>query len=84
MKWVIRIGLPVLVFGGCVFGDIKLCQFLFAQLPDVASWLFWAKLGIVGGVIWATGGIVVLATTVSGILASAVTRRLELVNYRRK
>ena len=73
MKWLIRLGIPILVFGACVLGDIRLVQFLFSHLSETLPWLFWARLGIVIGVLWLTAGFVLVATVLSGAIAAAIT-----------
>lgn len=72
MKWFIRITIPLLVMGGCVFGDIQLAKWLFAHLPDI-SWIFWAKLGVSFVIFWLTFGLIVIATVLSGAIAVALT-----------
>ena len=73
MKLAIRILVPVITFGFCLWGDISLIGFLFSKLPQDLSWLFWAKAGIVFIDIWLTTGIVIWLTVISGMIANAFT-----------
>lgn len=73
MKLLIRIFVPLAVLTGCVFGDIALAKWLFAQLPAMVEWLFWAKLGIAFGIFWLTAGIVVMFVGLSTIITNALT-----------
>ena len=64
----LKLLIPVLVLGGCIYGDVVFVKFLWSYLPDL-TWIFWAKLGIVFVVFWLTAGIVVLLTVISGMLS---------------
>jgi hypothetical protein len=72
-KWLLRIGIPLLVLAGCIFGDVKLAQLLFAHLPSIGEWVFWAKVGIGFGIFWFTAGIIALVTIGSGLLIAVIT-----------
>lgn len=73
MKLFARIAAPVITLGLCIWGDVALGRFLFAQLPEAASWLFWAKLGIVLGIIAVTAGLIFVVTAVVGIITNLLT-----------
>ena len=73
MKLAIRVFVPIITLGLCVWGDIALVSFFFSKLPQDLSWLFWAKTGIVFVDIWLTAGIVILLTFISGMIANIFT-----------
>lgn len=73
MKWLIRIGIPLLALAGCIYGDVEFGKLLFSHLPADASWLFWAKCGIGIGIFWFTVGFIIMIVVVAGAIAMAVT-----------
>jgi len=68
MKIIVMVLVPLVTLGLCVWGDIALVRFLFTQLPQDLSWLFWAKVGIVFADIWLTAGIVIWLTSLSAAI----------------
>ena len=72
-RLIIRIIVPLVTLGLCVWGDIALVKFLFSKLPPDVSWLFWAKLGIVVVDIGLFAGLIIGITTIAGIIANVVT-----------
>jgi hypothetical protein len=73
MKWFIRIIIPMLVLGGCIYGDIRFAGWLFNHLPDLGVWLFWAKVGIIFGIVWLTAGLTLVFTFLSCAIATVLT-----------
>jgi len=73
MKTAIRILTPMITLGLCIWGDVALVKFLFTQLPIEAAWLFWAKLGIILGIIAITAGIIFVITALSALIVRVFT-----------
>jgi len=72
--WLLRIGIPLLVLVGCIFGDVKLAQFFFVHIPSsIGEWVFWAKVGIGFAIFWLTAGVIALVTILSGLLIAVIT-----------
>jgi len=54
MKWLVRILIPLIVLGGCIFGDIKLAKWIFSILlsyPWTVGLIIFVTV-IEGGIIW--------------------------------
>jgi len=73
MRILLRVLVPIITLGLCVWGVVSLGGFLFSKLPQDLSWLFWAKAGIVAGLIWATSGIIITITYIMGAITYALT-----------
>ncbi len=80
MKKVIIILVPLLVCIGCVFGDIKLCEWLFSLVPT-SEWATLIKVGLGVALGFLTIGIIFLVTLLSGVLASIVTGVADITDY---